>query len=597
MASISSGALCIVKTPYSTHASTNEHWLSLQARDAVKECLDPESKAVISENCLMGSEHNLIEVDQASAVNLKRQGSYLPNRTTVTSVVTEKISLTFEGDLLNNLSLAKLKPSIHPSLSMSLLKSSLTVTGYWQYVQEARDIIHRKLLDVSDSKGNDFLSMEGPNDIKLLEGSANDHIIPVDVHIIPVHDRTIPVDDPIIPMDDRIIPMNDPIIPVYDRTISDDYRTDQSNFSHYDMINEIAPEIVALMKHNRVGFQNGVEYNEQTKTVHFTFSSQDALDKAMKRFEDAYSKLEKSNVVRRAICIPRGIHQEDVGIVISEVESSFDNTVVNWVPQNLEMIVISTAADAAVAKLKSSMAVLNQKGKDNERRVSPQRAEPGIGEKIINYFTTPTPKPVPVVSVNYQPYVKLSFKNGKTLVLRHGDLLEEIVDAIVNPANKHLSNGAGLAKQINDMSGGIINANCRQVLSRARGYIHTGTSVMTNAGGNLKCHFVIHAVGPNAHEIKSETECVRLLKSAIMHVLENAYKVKIKSLAVPAISSGVFGMDKELVAETIIDTLVEHQQKSTNMILNDIRIVIWDKETYLPFLNYFTPIQASLNTF
>ena len=370
-----------------------------------------------------------------------------------------------------------------------------------------------------------------------------------------------------------------------------DQHSSLQHTSHYDMIRDVPSDVVALMKHNHVGFQQGVEYNDETNTVHFTFSNSEDLHHALNNFEEAYSNLIEAGVDQCTVSIPHGIHSEEIGLLISELENKYEHTVITWVPENLEVLIISTAVDKVARNLKELMESKEQKSEGNQAM---KKNKDGISDWLRKNMLGHIKHTKATASSPYKAMVKLNFKSNQTLILRHGDLLDESVDAIVNPANPHLNHGAGIAKQINERSGNIVHYHCKQLLKEKDGYIPTGTAAITEAGGNLKCFFVIHAVGPNAHEIKSLDQCAQLLQSAVKQALSRGFEKKINSLAIPAISSGIFGMDKDIVAETIIDTLVEYQKKPHPNILNDIRIVIWDKETYLPFLNYISSIEASL---
>ena len=71
--------------------------------------------------------------------------------------------------------------------------------------------------------------------------------------------------------------------------------------------------------------------------------------------------------------------------------------------------------------------------------------------------------------------------------------------------------------------------------------------------------------------------------------------LNITSLAIPAISSGIFGMDKDSVAEVIFSTLVDSMHKCTaDDKLSDIRIVIFDEETYYPFQRFAVTFRNSM---
>ena len=86
-----------------------------------------------------------------------------------------------------------------------------------------------------------------------------------------------------------------------------------------------------------------------------------------------------------------------------------------------------------------------------------------------------------------------------------------------------------------------------------------------------------------------------LLKMTVQSVLSIANDLNITSLAIPAISSGIFGMDKDSVAEVIFSTLVDSMHKCTaDDKLSDIRIVIFDEETYYPFQRFAVTFRNSM---
>ena len=364
------------------------------------------------------------------------------------------------------------------------------------------------------------------------------------------------------------------------------------------MLTDMSPDIITLMKRSRIGFQAGVEYKEGKRTVHFTFPSQESLNEALTNFEQAYNSLERKGVESKSVSLPTGVHVEELGQMISELESKFEDTVINWVPEDLEFVIVSTQADKVQNDLENEMERMRPAAVQTDKKTVSSSgntfSSDWVKQKIFG-----SGKPKNVERVQFRPEVVMQFKNGRSLTLRHGNLLKETVGAIVNPANKNLSHGAGIAKQINEASGGKIYEYSIDILERHGGYIKTGTAVSTRSGGGqLQCQYVIHVVGPNAHEIKSEPECVRLLKAVVLDALREGCYLKLHSIALPAISSGLFGMDKDVVAATIIDTLVDYQKRKTRSeCLGDIRIIIWDKETYYPFLNYITSVEASLESY
>ena len=153
-------------------------------------------------------------------------------------------------------------------------------------------------------------------------------------------------------------------------------------------------------------------------------------------------------------------------------------------------------------------------------------------------------------------------ENGVCISLRYGDITAEEVDAIVNPANEFLSHLAGLAKLI-VQRGGLEIERESDTLMRKRGYqaLHIGDAVPTVAG-NLPCKFVIHAVGPEWVK-HSHTENMKLLKKACLQSLKVASKLGLSSIAIPAISSGIFGAPIDVCAFAMLNAVEEYLRMPT----------------------------------
>ncbi len=131
-----------------------------------------------------------------------------------------------------------------------------------------------------------------------------------------------------------------------------------------------------------------------------------------------------------------------------------------------------------------------------------------------------------------------------------GDITLLETDAIVNPANTFLMHSGGLALAIVKRGGMIIQQESKKI-----GNVQTGSAVITT-GGNMKTMHVIHAVGPRYKDGKQgEPE---KLASAVTNALKVAEVKKLTSIAIPAISSGIFGYPIEESSKIIVDTAVEY---------------------------------------
>lgn len=181
---------------------------------------------------------------------------------------------------------------------------------------------------------------------------------------------------------------------------------------------------------------------------------------------------------------------------------------------------------------------------------------------------------------------------GRKLTLKQADIVMEEVDIIVNAANKSLDHGAGVAGAINRASNGAVQKHSEKYIKK-HGQLFPGQVAVTQAGGSLKCRRIIHAVGPTNYE-HSITVCERLLHDVINKVLQEAEKVNAQSIAVPAISSGIFGVGKEVVAKCITDSIQSYRFSKPLPILSDIRIVIIDHPTHSVFAQLFSTKMAVL---
>ena len=169
--------------------------------------------------------------------------------------------------------------------------------------------------------------------------------------------------------------------------------------------------------------------------------------------------------------------------------------------------------------------------------------------------------------------------SGATLSLNQGDLTEERVDAIVNAANEHLAHGGGVAGAIARRGGPEIQRQSDEWV-RAHGPVRTGTAAITGAG-NLQARFVIHAVGPVWSGDAASDDA--LLRGAVTSALTLAHDRGLASIALPAISTGIFGFPKDRGATVITQALLDFCETHADSTLRDIRVVLIDAPTVAVF--------------
>ena len=139
---------------------------------------------------------------------------------------------------------------------------------------------------------------------------------------------------------------------------------------------------------------------------------------------------------------------------------------------------------------------------------------------------------------------------GKCRVeLVQGDITTQTVDAIVNAANSHLAGGGGVDGAIHAAAGPTLMNETRSLYPEG---CPTGSAVSTTAG-RLPAKYVFHAVGPIWDGGDSNEP--ELLASAYRTCLELAIQHDCDSVAMPAISTGVYGYPMDLAAETALETV------------------------------------------
>ncbi|XP_043930931.1 protein mono-ADP-ribosyltransferase PARP9-like [Protopterus annectens] len=154
------------------------------------------------------------------------------------------------------------------------------------------------------------------------------------------------------------------------------------------------------------------------------------------------------------------------------------------------------------------------------------------------------------------------------------DLTTHKVDAVVNAANEYLDHVGGLAKALVDVGGQIIVRESKDLIEKC-GKVKTGDAVVTTAG-YLPCTKIIHAVGP-IWGTDNQNDARRLLAKAIHSILQKAFECRIKTLAIPALSSGIFGFPLDLCANIIVNTIRTREAYSypneIHLVSNDVKTV------------------------
>ncbi|MEM0087650.1 MAG: ADP-ribose-binding protein [Thermofilum sp.] len=173
-----------------------------------------------------------------------------------------------------------------------------------------------------------------------------------------------------------------------------------------------------------------------------------------------------------------------------------------------------------------------------------------------------------------------SFQLGRLKVeLVEGDITELEADAIVNAANSYLKHGGGVAAAIVRKGGQVIQEESDRWV-RERGPVPVGGVAVTSAG-KLKARYVIHAVGPRFGEEGGDEK----LASAVRNSLGKAEELGLRSIALPAISTGVFGYPYDRCARITARVLKEFAPSARS--LERVTVCLYGREAYEVFERVF----------
>jgi len=173
---------------------------------------------------------------------------------------------------------------------------------------------------------------------------------------------------------------------------------------------------------------------------------------------------------------------------------------------------------------------------------------------------------------------------GQTIVeLVKGDITDMNTNAIVNASNSQLAHGGGIAAAITAKGGQTIQEES-DVWIFARGEVNVGEVAVTSAG-LLPCKYVIHAIGPRMGDGDEDAK----LESATMNTLCLADKHSLKSIAFPAISTGIFGYPVDRCARVMLHTVHDYLKDKTK--LERIIFCLIDDAVYTVFCREFQTIK------
>ncbi|NXD19774.1 PAR14 polymerase, partial [Spelaeornis formosus] len=177
---------------------------------------------------------------------------------------------------------------------------------------------------------------------------------------------------------------------------------------------------------------------------------------------------------------------------------------------------------------------------------------------------------------------------GTVIALYEADLCTHPVDVVVNASNEDLKHIGGLADALSRAAGPALQEECDELV-RKLGHLQPGCAVITRSG-KLPCKNVIHAVGPRWNRDKPEV-CVSLLRKTVRKCLQLAERHHHRSIALPAISGGIFGFPLELCTYSIVSSIKELLEESKgSSSLKEVHLVGFSRENIQAFSKAFREV-------
>lgn len=168
--------------------------------------------------------------------------------------------------------------------------------------------------------------------------------------------------------------------------------------------------------------------------------------------------------------------------------------------------------------------------------------------------------------------------SGPILQIVQGDITTEKVDVIVNAANEYLAHGGGVAWTISKKGGPTVQQESDEWVRKHGPASHAHPA--WTSGGQLPAKYIIHAVGP----VWGSGEEDEKLFDAVTGSLRMADELQCESIAMPAVSTGIFGFPKDRAAGVIFSSIENYFSYNKTSMMKQVRILLYDQPTIDAFM-------------
>ena len=163
--------------------------------------------------------------------------------------------------------------------------------------------------------------------------------------------------------------------------------------------------------------------------------------------------------------------------------------------------------------------------------------------------------------------------DGRVIQIVQGDITLEQVDAIANAANQFLRHGGGVAGAISRAGGRTIQEESDAYI-RKNGPLEVSDVAVTGAG-SLACSKIIHVCGPQY----GDDDVEKKLFNSFYNIIKKAGEMGLKTISIPAVSSGIFGVPKEICARAFFKAVFDYIEENPNSSIKLVRACNIDKKT------------------
>lgn len=170
----------------------------------------------------------------------------------------------------------------------------------------------------------------------------------------------------------------------------------------------------------------------------------------------------------------------------------------------------------------------------------------------------------------------IQLSNGATIALAQGDITTFSADAVVNAANAYLAGGGGVSGAIHAAAGPELKHEC-DAIALERGPLNVSETATTR-GYRLPARFVIHVLGPVWYGAEGEAEA---LERAYLNVIAAADELALSSVALPSVSTGIFGYPVEEAAPIAVRSVAKGLASAGHV--RSATFVLFDDSTYETF--------------